>query len=102
MSSNEDASYSSDSDTHFVSQDDDSDTLWKVIEIVGENRKAYKVRWEGIDPKTKKPWAPSWVAKHDCTDDLVYDWKQSKARKRKEAATKKGVLYNLVSLGPWF
>jgi hypothetical protein len=77
--------------TQFVPQEGDEEKLWKVIEITAETKKNYKVRWEGIDPATNKPWAQSWVPKHDCTDDLVLAWKLSKARKKSEAQRKKGV-----------
>lgn len=60
--------------------------MWDVLEILAEKGKQYKVRWEGVDPKTKKPWPPSWVPKHDCTDALVREWKRNKAREKKEAS----------------
>ncbi|KAF8223256.1 hypothetical protein L208DRAFT_1057946, partial [Tricholoma matsutake] len=50
--------------------------LWEVIEITSEKKKLYRVRWAGIDPKTNKPWPQSWVPMHDCTDDLVLQWKR--------------------------
>jgi hypothetical protein len=72
--------------TRFVPQEGDEDVLWKVLAITAETKK-YKVRWEGLDPHTGKPWVQSWVQKHDCTDDLVAKWKrekmESKAGKRK-------------------
>ncbi|PSS30915.1 hypothetical protein PHLCEN_2v2540 [Hermanssonia centrifuga] len=73
-------------ETQFVPQEDDEETLWDVLEILAEKGKQYKVRWEGVDPKTKKPWPPSWVPKHDCTDALVREWKRNKAREKKEAS----------------
>ena len=75
----------SDPETQFVPQEDDDETLWEVIEITAEKGKLYKVRWKGIDPNTQKPWPQSWVAKHDCTDDLVRDWKLRQAKKKKGA-----------------
>jgi hypothetical protein len=75
--------------TQFVPQEGDEDVLWKVIEITAENKKSYKVRWDGVDPKTNKPWAQSWVPKHDCTNDLVAEWKLSKAKKKKREAERK-------------
>src|SRR5271154_6262470 len=65
----------SDPETQFIPQEDDEETLWEVIEITAERGREYKVRWKGIDPQTQKPWSQSWVAKHDCTDDLVAQWK---------------------------
>ena len=84
MSDNEELALDpSDPETQFISQEDDDETLWEVIEITAEKKKLYKVRWKGIDPKTQKPWPQSWVAKHDCTDDLVRDWKLRQAQKKK-------------------
>ena len=73
----------SDPETQFVPQEDDDETLWEVIEITAEKGKLYKVRWKGIDPKTQNPWPQSWVAKHDCTDDLVREWKLRQGKKKK-------------------
>ena len=72
----------SDAETQFIPQEDDDQTLWEVIEITAEKGKAYKVRWKGVNPNTQKPWPQSWVAKHDCTDDLVRHWKLKKNKKR--------------------
>ena len=77
-------------ETQFVLQEGDEDILWKVIEITAEKGNTYRVRWEGIDPATKRPWPQSWVHKHDCTDDLVSDWKHAQARKKRDAEQKKG------------
>jgi hypothetical protein len=81
----------SDPETQFVPQEDDDETLWEVIEITAEKAKEYKVRWKGVDPKTRRPWPQSWVAKHDCTDDLVRDWKLRLAKK-------KGTCYHCLHL----
>ncbi|EMD41928.1 hypothetical protein CERSUDRAFT_110486, partial [Gelatoporia subvermispora B] len=69
-------------ETQFISQEDDDETLWEVIEILDERPTRYKVKWAGLDT-AGKPWAPSWVPKHDCTDILVRDWKIKQARKKK-------------------
>ncbi|EPQ51425.1 hypothetical protein GLOTRDRAFT_140886 [Gloeophyllum trabeum ATCC 11539] len=74
----------SDFETQFEPQEGDSDALWEVIEITGEKKKKYRVKWAGTNPKTGKAWPQSWVDKHDCTDDLVEDWKLKKARKKRE------------------
>ncbi|KAG6909778.1 hypothetical protein DXG01_015494 [Tephrocybe rancida] len=71
-----------DSQTQFVAQDGDEDILWEVVEITAEKTKSYKVRWAGVDPRTCKPWPQSWVAKADCTDDLVHEWKRKKLKKK--------------------
>jgi hypothetical protein len=75
--------------SQFVPQEDDEETLWEVIEITAEKPKAYKVKWAGIDPQTGDPWQESWVPKSDCTDDLVMTWKRNQAKKKKEAAKKR-------------
>jgi hypothetical protein len=67
--------------TQFEPGPDDDETLWTVLEIVKENRDKYLVKWEGVDPDTGKPWDLSWVPKRDCTNDLIHDWKVSKAKK---------------------
>ena len=82
----------SERETQFVPQEDDAETLWEVIEITAEKGPAYKVKWAGLDPKTRKPWAQSWVPKRDCTDRLVMEWKRKQALKKKEAARKSGKL----------
>ncbi|KAF8838189.1 hypothetical protein BDN67DRAFT_907838 [Paxillus ammoniavirescens] len=84
-------------ETQFVPRSDDEEVLWEVQEITAERGKKYKVKWVGIDPATNKPWAQSWVDKHDCTDRLVAEWEATK--KKKLAAKKKRGEY-IVSLGP--
>ncbi|KAF9814499.1 hypothetical protein IEO21_05050 [Rhodonia placenta] len=78
-----------DYNTQFIPQEDDEETLWDVIEILAERANRYQVKWAGTDPATGKPWAPSWVPKHDCTDQLIHDWKVKQAKKKKDAATRK-------------
>lgn len=70
----------SERESHFVPRSDDDEVLWTVQEITAERGKQYRVKWAGTDPATGKPWAQSWVAKHDCTDDLVVEWKAKKKR----------------------
>ncbi|KIK63306.1 hypothetical protein GYMLUDRAFT_464287 [Collybiopsis luxurians FD-317 M1] len=65
----------SDEETQFIPQSGDEDTLWEAVAIVAENAKLYKIKWAGFDPATGKPWADSWVAKHDVTRDLVEAWR---------------------------
>lgn len=81
-----------DYNTQFIPQEDDEETLWDVIEILAERANRYQVKWAGTDPATGKPWAPSWVPKHDCTDQLIHDWKVKQAKKKKDAATRKCML----------
>jgi len=69
----------------FVPQEDDEETLWEVICITGEKNNLYKVRWKGVDPKTRKPWPQSWVKKSDCTDDLVIEWRRKKKKEKEKA-----------------
>lgn len=81
--------------TQFIPQEDDAETLWEVIEITSEKNKLYRVRWAGIDPKTNKPWPQSWVPMHDCTDDLVLQWKRKQALKKKQADRRKCMLVSI-------
>ncbi|KAF5370906.1 hypothetical protein D9615_009801 [Tricholomella constricta] len=85
----DDQVYERKTQSQFVPQDDDAEVLWEVVEITGEKPRHYKVLWAGVDPKTGKPWAQSWVAKRDCTDDLVVEWKRKQALKKKKAEDKK-------------
>ncbi|KAG8221467.1 hypothetical protein J3R82DRAFT_1674 [Butyriboletus roseoflavus] len=68
----------SERESQFIPRSDDDEVLWDVQEITAERGKKYKVKWVGIDPATGKPWAQSWVAKHDCTNKLVAEWKAKK------------------------
>ncbi|PCH33937.1 hypothetical protein WOLCODRAFT_160469 [Wolfiporia cocos MD-104 SS10] len=79
----------SENEAQFVSQENDDDALWEVIEVLEERGNRYKVKWAGNDPATGNPWAPSWVNKADCTDELIYQWKAKQARNRNEAANRK-------------
>ena len=74
--------------TQFIPQSDDEETLWNVVEIVKEKPGKYFVRWEGEDPATGKPWPNSWVSRHDCTSDLVAEWKQKKREKERDSSRK--------------
>ncbi|KAF8621268.1 hypothetical protein AX15_007928 [Amanita polypyramis BW_CC] len=76
-------------EARFEPRDDDNENLWEVIAIIGEKNGSYRVEWAGSDPKTGKPWSPSWVRKGDVTDDLVVKWKLEKKRKKADAAAKK-------------
>lgn len=88
----------SERETQFVPQEDDAETLWEVIEITAEKGPAYKVKWAGLDPKTRKPWAQSWVPKRDCTDRLVMEWKRKQTLKKRREARKPGKLSVQVML----
>ncbi|KAL4241695.1 hypothetical protein ABKN59_000760 [Abortiporus biennis] len=64
-----------------ASQEDD--TYYEAIEILAENGKGmYLVKWAGTDPKTGRPWEPSWSAKRDCTSQLLSTWKEKKAKQQ--------------------
>ena len=82
---------STDDENQFIPLSDDEETLWTVIEITAERPRQYKVRWEGLDPATGRPWAQSWVPKTDCTDDLRDNWKRKKAQKKERKG--KGMCY---------
>lgn len=71
-------------ESQFVPLSDDEVNLWEVIEIIAERPGQFKVKWKGIDPGTGRRWAPSWVPKADCTDDLRRAWK--KHLKKEEGA----------------
>jgi hypothetical protein len=66
--------------------------LWEVVEITAEYRNKYKVKWAGVDPLTGKPWEQSWVAKYDCTHDLVRRWEMEQ-QKRKEIKAQRRRLF---------
>ena len=69
--------------TQFSAHDSDNanDNMWEVLCILAESRNKYQVQWAGIDPETGEPWKPDWIGKEDCTDELIREWKQVKARK---------------------
>ncbi|KAG2004813.1 hypothetical protein CC2G_003331 [Coprinopsis cinerea AmutBmut pab1-1] len=48
--------------------------FWPIVGILAEDKKRYKVRWDGTDPKTGRPWPDSWVPKEDVTEDVEDDW----------------------------
>lgn len=81
----------SERETQFIPRSDDDEVLWDVQEITAERGRKYRVKWVGTDPATGKPWAQSWVAKHDCTDKLVAEWKAKK--KRLATGKKRGEWY---------
>ena len=39
----------------------DADQEWDVKDIVAERKEDYKISWEGVNPKTGKPWPNTWV-----------------------------------------
>ncbi|KAF9223101.1 hypothetical protein BS17DRAFT_706782 [Gyrodon lividus] len=96
-----DHEFVSERETQFVPRSDDDDVLWEVLEITMERGKKYKVKWVGVDPATGKPWAQSWVAKHDCTDRLVAEWKAKQKQKKLEAVNKRGECYLLCLGNSW-
>lgn len=49
--------------------------MFEVINIIDAKRGYYRVRWAGIEPKTGKPWKPSWVKHKDCSEDVIQKWK---------------------------
>ncbi|CUA77128.1 Nascent polypeptide-associated complex subunit alpha, muscle-specific form [Rhizoctonia solani] len=71
-------------ETQFEARSDDEENLYNVEKILAEKGGKYLVQWEGIDPTTGEKWAPDWVPKTDCTDDLIADWKREKAAKKQK------------------
>ncbi|KAJ7793191.1 hypothetical protein B0H14DRAFT_2393734 [Mycena olivaceomarginata] len=52
-----------------------SDEL-QSIQIIGERGPRYQIQRAGTDPKTGKPWEPSWTSKSSMAKDLVAVWKE--------------------------
>ncbi|CAE6437595.1 unnamed protein product [Rhizoctonia solani] len=71
-------------ETQFEAHSDDEEHLFNVERILAEKGRKYLVQWEGLDPTTGEKWAPDWVPKTDCTDDLITDWKLEKARMKQK------------------
>ncbi|EKM55782.1 uncharacterized protein PHACADRAFT_195835 [Phanerochaete carnosa HHB-10118-sp] len=80
---------STDNEHKFIPKDDDDQTLWEALEITDEDDEAFRIRWAGLNPKTKRPWPLQWVLKEDVTDDLVKAWRQVKPKRRRSASTAK-------------
>ncbi|GJJ12885.1 hypothetical protein Clacol_007131 [Clathrus columnatus] len=66
-----------------------SQDFWEVEKILKETAHRYLVKWVGIDPETRKPWPDSWVAKEDCTKELIAEWKKKQKDKRWKSKSKK-------------
>jgi len=79
-------------------ESDNSETFWDVKRILNEKPGFYFVDWDGIDPATGEPWPPSWVAKTDCTDDLIREWKAAKRKKKEEAKAAKSAKSSTYTL----
>ena len=79
-------------------ESDNSETFWDVKCILNEKPGFYFVNWDGIDPATGNPWPPSWVAKTDCTDDLIQEWKGAKRRKKEETKAAKSAKRSTYTL----
>ncbi|KAI9707765.1 MAG: hypothetical protein M1836_000727 [Candelina mexicana] len=54
--------------------------LWKVKDIIEENRTQYLIDWED-DPKTGRSYEPTWEPKGNANREAVKDW-QKKKRER--------------------
>ena len=70
-------------ETQFEEGDSD-DELWDaegILDERGESRTGeYLINWRGVDPRTGRPWDPTWERKNGCSDDLIRSWKARKAR----------------------
>ncbi|KAK8187260.1 hypothetical protein IWZ00DRAFT_574966 [Phyllosticta capitalensis] len=55
-----------------------TDDFFPAKSILAEDpqSKKYLVEWEGLDPKTRKPFDPTWEPYDFCTEELVIEWKQ--------------------------
>ncbi|KAJ3791398.1 hypothetical protein GGU11DRAFT_833670, partial [Lentinula aff. detonsa] len=80
----------SEAETQFIDLPDDDVNLWDALEIVGESATQFKIKWDGMNPATGKPWPDSWVQKHDATPDLVQGWRVNHPRKISTASTSRG------------
>lgn len=49
--------------------------------ILDEDKANYLIEWDVINPKTKKPYEPSWHPKACANGELISQWKQDKASK---------------------
>jgi len=77
-------------ETQFEPHESDSaETFWDVKCILNEKPGFYFVDWDGVNPATGNPWPPSWVAKIDCTNDLIQEWKAARRKKKEEAKAAK-------------
>jgi hypothetical protein len=72
-------------------ESDSTETFWDVKRILKEKPGFYFVDWDGVDPATGKPWPPSWVAKTDCTGDLIQEWKATKEEAKAAKSAKRGM-----------
>ncbi|PVI04382.1 hypothetical protein DM02DRAFT_669194 [Periconia macrospinosa] len=63
---------------------------YSVKEILKEEdrqgKRFFYVDWEGIDPKTKKPYDPEWIPEEWATEYLVAEWDRRKAKEARESA----------------
>lgn len=56
--------------------------MYKIKDIIDEDRTRYHIRWEGHDPKTGKPWPDTWEPKLNANKPAVEAWKKQKAEQR--------------------
>lgn len=80
----------SNSEDEFVSEEGDAENVWEATRIIQERKDGYLVEWAGDDPKTRKPWKPSWEPKRNCMAALVKAWKEDKERKALQKKAKAG------------
>ena len=58
---------SPDDEVEEVDEPSEDSQYYPIRKVLDERGDKYKLEWDGIDPKTKKPWKPTWVR------DLVLD-----------------------------
>ncbi|KAH8929297.1 hypothetical protein BT69DRAFT_256779 [Atractiella rhizophila] len=54
-------------------------TWWSAKCILEERKGQYKIAWEGINPDTRQPWAPTWEPKSNASKSLVETWRRKLA-----------------------
>ncbi|KAF2762986.1 hypothetical protein EJ05DRAFT_471941 [Pseudovirgaria hyperparasitica] len=59
--------------------------FYEIKAIIEENDDGYKVDWAGKDPKTKKPYEPTWIPKDDANVGAIKEWEKKQKKVAKDA-----------------
>ncbi|CDZ98766.1 Chromo domain/shadow [Phaffia rhodozyma] len=72
-------------------EEDNSDQgdMFQAVRIIKQKRNKFLVEWAGIDPRTNKPWEPTWEPYDHCNVLLMEEWELLKASKAEEEKKKK-------------